>query len=107
MELTGRCKEVFGKWFYINNGITQSMAQFSDLTLYAFLQLPFSMQYGVYIDFFDSVELDIEIYIEIYKSREFFCTQINRKELYWQDTRPLARIEAIKKANEIYNKKFK
>lgn len=57
MELREKCKECFVEWFYVNDGIKNSMAQFSGLNLYAFCQLPFSMRYGIYLDFFEDHEL--------------------------------------------------
>ena len=64
-----------------------------------------SEQYGVYVDFFDSVGL----MIEIKREPQFgdFYIQINDK-VYMRDRfqlRPEARIAAIEKANEIYNER--
>lgn len=101
MKLTGKCKEDFEKWYkqtskqnYINYGM--------------FLNMPLVFQYGVYVDFFDSVGI--------------FCEdrRYNTTKMAWvvkypnfdgvQDrfdsltkTRQEARVQAIEKANEIYN----
>ena len=108
MKLTGKCKEDFEKWFYINDGIKQSMAQFSDLTLYAFLQLPQSMQYGVYVDFFDSVDIYItDAYLDnLFKNRYYYEVAALDGETIIEarsEVRIEVRIEAIKQANKIYN----
>ena len=61
-----------------------------------------SEQIGVYVDFFDSVK----IYIEImpFEGKSFYWlindNQMNEGETY---TRPEARTAAIERANEIYN----
>jgi len=101
--LTGKCKEYFEKWF---------LKQWDVKKLEYFYFLTPSMQYGVLIDFFDSVGIRILIdmdfgnfvfnkfvlYIE-YKKHCFCNYGMNFK------TRQEARTEGVKKANEIYNKK--
>ena len=103
MMLTGKCKEDFEKWF---------LKQWDIKKLEYFYFLTSSMQYGVLVDFFDSVgiriviDMDFEnkvydkfvLYIE-YKKHCFCNYGMNFK------TRPKARNEAIKKADEIYNLK--
>jgi len=104
MILTGKCKVDFEKW--------RISKKDSYLKHCFFEELEASMQYGVYIDFFDSVgirliiDMDFEnevydkfaLYIE-YKKHCFCNYGMNFK------TRKEARAEAIKKANEIYNLK--
>jgi len=106
MELTGKAKEDFDKWLNTiprniieNVGNTQLCMTFP----YNFSQLSESMQYGVYVDFFDSVGSEVYITnglfdIEIRQNR----TLIDRS---WGEvaTRHEARTKAIEKANEIYN----
>jgi hypothetical protein len=93
MELTGKCKEDFKKWF---------KGRFKYMSFFEFEYLQCSMQYGVYVDFFDSVKLFINVntvtnYVcHVFIKENFdYIKNINRTE---------ARAEAIKKANEIYNK---
>jgi len=107
MKLTGKCKEDFEKWLVCGEGRVNFYKYYSDKhgdddPYLWFTELPTSMQYGVYVDFFDSVDLSISM------------NQSNKT--YWYDiqetlddckevkTRPLARTQAIEKANEIYNK---
>lgn len=104
MKLTGKCKKDFNKW-----AINQP---FFDISFNALCidisnhytewrRFPESMQYGVLVDFFDSVG----IYVNTMK---FDDKHIGLAE-YLLDkhckTRQESRIKSIEKANEIYNKK--
>ena len=96
MKLTGKCKEDFEKWLYCGTPYSY------------FLELTPSMQYGVYVDFFDSVRISLMVYT--YDDEKWYVNLLknNRyliigKEMY--KTRQEARTQAIKKANEIYNSK--
>ena len=109
MRLTGKCKVDFEKWFLKD---VDTIENYDQYVLRSFLSKGLSMQYGVYIDFFDSVgirliiDMDFEnevydkfaLYIE-YKKHCFCNYGMNFK------TRQEARTEGVKKANEIYNKK--
>ena len=99
MKLTGKCKEDFEKWYDISDieGTPESVEWFDFYDS--------SMQYGVYVDFFDSVDLSINI--TIYKEGKWYDVDINDE---WvgnghAKTRQEAREQAILKANEIYNSK--
>jgi len=99
MKLTGKCKEDFEKWLKINYTLKQSLI---------FNSLPDSMQFGVYVDFFDSVW--IEIWIEPWETQnngeffKYFKVIIDYIEVSdYNDSRQEARTKAIEKANEIYN----
>jgi hypothetical protein len=120
MELTGKCKVDFKKWFNANKisdliiGNVSHYYGEEDVYFYdVFDYLPPSAKYGVYVDFFDSV--GVEIYYKAFKmytmkKKEFYfiiidcnCMHLNN---YLEDrkyTRPEARTAAIEKANEIYN----
>lgn len=109
MKLTGKCKEGFEKWYndYSNKileGVTWVIIK--DV----FYKLPPSMKYGVYVDFFDSV--GIEINIELKGSEFDYSIKENKNgsllftEYDWSETRHEARTKAIEKANEIYNEKM-
>ena len=101
MRLTGKCKVDFEKWRISKKDSYLKHCFFEEL-------MP-SMQYGVLIDFFDSVgiriviDMDFEnevydkfvLYIE-YKKHCFCSYGMNFK------TRQEARTEAVKMANEIY-----
>ena len=71
-----------------------------------FQELPFSMQWGVYLEFFDSVGVDVTITRNKgFANRLFHLAIINKKRLDTKfDTRTEAQQEAIKKAFEILNK---
>jgi hypothetical protein len=115
MELTGKCKEEFFKWKksrWMDSGLIQvsvvSPLMF-DLTT-NFYKLPLEMQYGVYVDFFDSVGVRVFIDEEFDIMGQYqrgFNPVVNNIELYKDndcfETRPEARTSAIEKANEIYN----
>jgi hypothetical protein len=105
MELTGICKKKFEKWFTNSDNHkgfdAEQVALDRKYRLNLFYQLTKSMQYGVYVDFFDSV--GIEIY-NLKTISELFDK--NNKKCYYIEelkTRPEARTKAIEKANEIYN----
>ena len=100
--LTGKCKKDFEKWLY-NNIIYCNV----DDVYNWFLGVPQSMQYGVYIDFFDSlgIEISISFYSEILDVKSYYQFDIDEYFSKEYKTRSEAREEAIKKANEIYNKR--
>ncbi len=120
MELTGKCKEAFEKWLRdlhldsdkrridtdrtIDDGITYAPYYYEN-----FVNLPESMQYGVYVDFFEAN--NIFIWVE--------HNEIARLWHYWISTKPMsndincqsiytlheARTAAIEKANELFNER--
>lgn len=104
MELTGKCKEDFEKWFLINH-YTEVNTITDKEKLSAFYSLHQSMQYGVYVDYFDSVG----VFANDYHIEIAFRYMIDIKEDTYMstdfETRPEARTQAIIKANEIYNEK--
>ena len=113
MKLTDKCKTDFEKWYfnfkYHKNGLHKTNVAY-------FKTLPLSMQYGVYVDFFDSVGLILDVQPVLDYDEEKYT-----KVVYWiitvftlgikgEDyndwefkTRQEAREQAILKANEIYN----
>jgi len=107
MRLTGKAEKDFFEWY--RNTDFKSRNQPGLALFYNYFD---SMQYGVYLDFFDSVgiriviDMDFEnevydkfvLYIE-YKKHCFCNYGMNFK------TRQEARTEGIKNANEIYNLK--
>lgn len=106
MELTGQCKEDFEKW-YTDDCNRESMCYFElvdePYEERGFYSMSDSMQYGVYVDFFDSVG----VYICDFKSKEGYG-HYRYGENYMKEsieTRQEARAKVIEKANEIYNQK--
>lgn len=119
MELTGKAKKDFEKWFDANVNMKLFEGELSiDVQCGAyyelidcFEQLPFPMQYGVLVDFFDSVGIYItDGTYRLKLDKEIFYWVIEIKNVRGREecidtnqTRLEARTEAIKKANEIYN----
>ena len=106
MELTGKCKKDFEKWFSEKSESHYRLVEW-------FEALDVSMQYGVYVDFFDSVGMMIELQVHVdptmqggsfkkFKAVILFKGRfVNVPNGYGK--RYNARTEAIKKANELYN----
>ena len=116
MKLTGQCRKDFDKWISTDfeldeNPITINTPYEGDIEVHVsdnFDILPNSMQYGVYVDFFDSVGIKISIR-NISDAYWFVINNVNtegKKDRYEGRymSRPEARTKAIEKANEIYNK---
>ena len=111
MELTGKCEVEFEKWYIITyfKHLTPLSIQEHCAILECFDDCFESMQYGVYVDFFDSVEMDIVI--ERRRS-DLFLFVIYSNCLYGsgfipdKQSRPKARTSAIEKANELYNELY-
>ena len=111
MKLTGQCLKDFEKW--LQNEPKSIISNVGNVSLcmtfpYNYYQLSNSMQYGVYVDFFDSFGMQIytkptveekwSVYID------FFWHHILTEYIYTK-TRHEARTAAINKAIEIYNEK--
>ena len=111
MKITGKCKEDFEKWFDDSENVEFGFLPIQDHEIIVgaenFYSLPDSMQYGVLVDFFDSVGITIQI--EYYHHLSSFGASTlekdGRYELYEIRSKPRqeARTKAIEKANEIYN----
>ena len=109
MELTGKCKEEFEKWQHDCDWFQNINIYNENYTnLEIFNTLEDSMKYGVLVDYLDSVGLNILITVEydygyiISENRYQEIEEVKR----WYETRPEARIEAIKKANELRNEQL-
>lgn len=108
MELTGKAKEDFEKW-YNNNYPTRHSKIKMNYKVWVgeswdvpstFWWLPYSMRWGVLVDFFDING------IEIFLDRDFrgsWVFNIDGEECGNFPTRPKTREESIKAANQIYN----
>ena len=104
MELTGKCKIKFRNYLEKQTIENKLVSYGYDI----FYQLPQSMQYGVYVDFFDSVSLNIYVKPLSNKKWSVYIDDygVHIVDYYLvKDTRQEAREEAIEKANEIYNEK--
>lgn len=108
MELTVKCKEDFKKWMRPD---IYSEHRYSELITNTFDNLPQSMKYGVYVDFFESVGIYISIdplYDMQGTNRLCIYSLLLDYNYYVQcRNRQESRIKAIEKANEIYNEKYK
>ncbi len=118
MKLTGKCKKDFEKWWeqyaFENNLMEYGQGESYPIGIWWFEQkLTFSMKFGTFVDFFDSVRIAIDLrYIRSFGEYE--------KMVYFKDIKDNldstlynslhitiheARTEAINKANKIYNEK--
>lgn len=112
MELTGKAKEDFDKWWYsiTNPALSGELHHFKVKTRcdVGIEDLTDSMKYGVYVDWFDSVGVTIVIDaggIKYEENREVWYQSGVKGHKFNKatNTRQEARIKAIEKANEIYN----
>lgn len=101
MNLTEKCKEDFEKWFSDNTNRVLNLTNAD-----SFYKYPESMQWGVFQEFFDSVEDESEIRIlgKVSRGIDRYFLEL-RGNMYAHNTRQEARTAAIEKANEIYNSK--
>ena len=98
MKLTGKCKEDFENWYRKQ---TPEMGYW--YSILNFNNLPFSMKYGVYVDFFDSVGLIVEAQRCLNGYKYYVTSTPKYFQAFEYKTRQEAREKAIEKANEIYN----
>ena len=96
MELTGKCKEDFEVWY--NDVQRYNMGWF--------YRLQEEYQYGVYVDFFDSV--GIQLSIHCWDNNKYSFTTLKEGRYMRQHkpevtSRQEAREQAITKVNEVYN----
>jgi len=115
MRLTGKSLKDFKKWLDNEFDVDEQPIRFyqdhADVETYAsehFEILPFSMQYGVLVDWFFSVSYPININLieygfdadkTIYKCE----VTIGFRDVGFFENNTQARQKAIEKANEIYN----
>ena len=114
MELTGKAKEQFEKWLK-KQSFNRLLGQGDKWIVHNFYTFPDSMKYGVYVDFFDSEDLKVEILISpiantMYSTKYDYSIFRANEEIYSTsfelDTRQEARTSAITKANEILNEQL-
>lgn len=123
MELTGKCKDDFEKWFLRNSDEDLSLLDIetrelieSKLLLY-FYMMSDSAQFGVFQEFFDSVGIHISDFADttmLSKDEPNFELWGYSVEIEWDyghyespqyKTRELSHINSIEKSNELYNNK--
>ncbi len=95
--LTGKCKEDFELWF-VTSETGDKLLKLLGTKLKAFGYLPFEMQSGVYLAFFDIVG----IYINTQERSAYFAWRI-KDDGGLMKTRPEALKKAITQAGLIYN----
>ena len=100
MKLTGKCKENFEVWFedkYDNNNTSDVIMLQTE-----FDSMPFEFKYSVYVDYFDSVGVDIEICKYPIAQQYYYMINDGDEENIFE-TRPQARVAAIERANKLHN----
>lgn len=111
MKLTGQCLKDFEKWLLKQNYDNYCGDIIWGVELEDFIKLPLAMQYGVLIDFFDSVGIWVSIdkgtngyygLLKITKGRILESQWVNT-EMNWIKDLNKAIEKAIEKATEIYN----
>ena len=104
MILTGKTKEDFERWLHSNDVLIKDGIYDDTYLTDVFDKLPLNLQYASIIEWFDSVGVYITSdYLELNKG--FYSEILNENFEIIKPTRQEALIEAIKKANEIYNSK--
>ena len=98
MKITDKTLEAFREWLpkYVFQSAKDLMGMFD---LDDFNEFIPSLKYGVYVDFFDSVEIDID---DIFKGELFELYTINQDD---RNYRREAQIAAIEKADSLFNNK--
>lgn len=104
MIISGKCKEDFETWYKSKKyKLSHYREEYSGDGL-CFLDLNLSMQFGVFVDFFDTVGIPINI--NRYSERNDWQWDITTKpNIIDANSRPEARKASLEKANEIYNAK--
>ena len=113
MQITGKAKEAFEKWYSENFKKPLEWTYDEDgkviqpPSIMRFEILPDPMQYGVYVDFFDSVGIQVNVtgWLMFTYSISYGTSNVKRLKGDTYKTRPEARTAAIEKANEIYNER--
>jgi len=115
MKLTGQCKIDFEEW--LNNPLNHLSGEMHHFNVkkrsFSFNDLTSSMKWGVYVDFFDSVKIMIELQLHVNPTMQGGSFKCIRPAIFSDGrfhnvgasfgTRERARTAAIKKANEIHN----
>lgn len=104
MILTDRAKELFEDYFieeYNNNQDSYLNLGYGKSIVEGFYCIPFSMQFGAYLDWLDTQDIKIEI---LTTDRETYTYKFNGFRTAQNfSTREEARRKALNHANEFYN----
>lgn len=104
MILTDRAKELFEDFFieeYNNNQDSYLNLGYGMSIVEGFYRLPFSMQFGAYLDWLDTRDIKIEI---LTTDRETYTYKFNGyRTAQNYTTREEARRNVLKKANVFFN----
>ncbi len=117
MELTGKCKEDFDKWYsdkYFPSieslaGHRISLIDKGNISLNRFYTLQPEMQWGVYVDFFDTIDIPIEDSVRFEPTMQGFKVKFYNYFIKGKKSRRNfinridSRNDAIKQVNDIYN----
>ncbi len=119
MELKKQCLKDFWAWYLLpkqqETYKTSSIIHFGSnaAAQVRFMAMSFTERYGVFVDFFDEVGLELCVDRNCNDELNFTCyidwvvINIRTNDNYggggFRNSRNRARIEAIKKANKIYN----
>lgn len=106
--LNGKCKQDFEKWYfnYLTDQNTHVSFESTEDVLNDFYTALPSMQWGVYVDFFESKDILVSVFHAEHKGSVYFEYDVN-DYCGDNDTRELTRLDAIKRANQLYNNENK
>ena len=112
MILTNKSKEDFERWLYSNDVLIKDGIYDDTYLIDVFDELPLNLQYAYIIDFFFSKNLHITEVLDGELNLKYVLTPVLeicflKEQIISENTFSLdislCKIEAIKKANEIYN----
>ena len=120
MELTGKCKEDFEKWYPTRDGGRWLNSGMALVTYFYYLdggygekkkEMSISNQWGVYQDFFDSVGIELVSW-KICQEDTFLFSSMAHKDYEmgnakYYKLRNDSRVAALKESNELYNEHIK
>ena len=107
---TDKNKEQFEKWYlkdFMGYKDPRHLEQYKKIELERFYNMPFQMQIGVYLAYYDSLpNMTIEICKTPSTGRWYYMIDDNSGEKEFVNTRNEAYKEAFKKADELINKQL-
>lgn len=109
IKLSGKCKELFEEWLLKEKPVTFEIigSIFNFSTIGSFNYLPSSMQWGVYQDFGDSLNINMCTYKPGSKIWYYAINTNGAKKFIngTSNSRQQSRTAAIEKLNELINKR--
>ena len=102
---TDKNKEQFEIWFLLRKDLQKMFV--GENILQIFRELPFEMQIGVYLAYYDSLGIDVNA-IKLIRANNssYWCCLADRFVRIESETRNEAYKESFKKANELINKQL-